>query len=72
MVGGSVPWPGIKRSTQGALAEVDLCGPDLEVVIVMTSSPNPNAGRRNHGRELDDLTECNLALAIRRVLAEAA
>ncbi len=46
--------------------------PDLETVIVVTSSPNPGAGRRNHRRELDDLIDCNLAPAIRRALAEAA
>ena len=46
--------------------------PDLDAVIVATSSPNPGAGRRGHRRELDDLIDCDLVPAIRRAVAEAA
>ena len=46
--------------------------PDLDAVIVVTSSPNPGAGRRSHRRELDDLIACDLVPAIRRAAAEAA
>lgn len=43
--------------------------PDLDAVIVVTSSPNPGAGRRRHRRELDDLIDCDLVPAIRRSAA---
>lgn len=43
--------------------------PDLDAVIVVTSSPNPGAGRRRHRRELDDLIDCDLVPAIRRAAA---
>ena len=46
--------------------------PDLDAVIVATSSPNPGSGRRRHRRELDDLIDCDLVPAIRRAVAEAA
>ncbi|MDE2905238.1 MAG: serine hydrolase [Acidobacteriota bacterium] len=46
--------------------------PDLDAVIVATSSPNPGSGRRRHRRELDDLIGCDLVPAIRRAVAEAA
>ena len=46
--------------------------PDLDAVIVATSSPNPGAGRRNHRSELDDLIDCDLVPAIRRAVAQAA
>lgn len=46
--------------------------PDLDAVIVATSSPNPGAGRRRHRRELDDLIGCDLVPAVRRAVAEAA
>ena len=45
--------------------------PDIAAVIVVTSSPNPGAGRRGHRRELDDLLGCDLVPAIRRAVAEA-
>ena len=45
--------------------------PDLDAVIVVTSSPNPGAGRRSHRRELDDLIGCDLVPAIRRAVAAA-
>ncbi len=45
--------------------------PDLEAVIVATSSPNPGAGRGSHRRELDELIDCDLVPAIRRAVAEA-
>ena len=44
--------------------------PDLDAVIVTTSSPNPGAGRRRHRRELDDLIGCDLVPAIRRAVAQ--
>ena len=44
--------------------------PDLDAVIVATSSPNPGAGRRNHRRELDELIDCDLVPAIRRAVAQ--
>ncbi len=43
--------------------------PDLDAVVVATSSPNPGAGRRSHRRELDDLINCDLVPAIRRAVA---
>ena len=43
--------------------------PDLDAVIVVTSSPDPGAGRRRHRRELDDLIDCDLVPAIRRAAA---
>jgi CubicO group peptidase (beta-lactamase class C family) len=46
--------------------------PELDAVIVATSSPNPGTGRRSHRRELDDLIDCDLVPAIRRAVAEAA
>jgi CubicO group peptidase (beta-lactamase class C family) len=46
--------------------------PDLDAVIVATSSPNPGTGRRGHRRALDELIDCNLVPAIRRAVAEAA
>ena len=46
--------------------------PDLDAVIVATSSPSPGSGRRRHRRELDDLIDCDLVPAIRRAVAEAA
>ena len=46
--------------------------PDLDAVIVATSSPNPGAGRRSHRSELDDLIDCDLVPAIRRAVAQAA
>ena len=46
--------------------------PDLDAVIVATSSPNPGAGRRDHRRALEELIDCNLVPAIRRAVAEAA
>ncbi len=46
--------------------------PDLDAVIVATSSPNPGAGRRSHRSELDELIDCELVPAIRRAVAEAA
>ena len=42
--------------------------PDLDSVIVATSSPNPGAGRRHHRRQLDELIECWLVPAIRRAV----
>ncbi len=39
--------------------------PDLDAVIVVTSSPNPGDGRRGHRRELDWLIERQLVPAIR-------
>ena len=44
--------------------------PDLDAVIVATSSPNPGAGRRNHRRELDELIGCDLVPAIRRAVEQ--
>ena len=44
--------------------------PDLDAVIVVTSSPNPGAGRRSHRRELDDLIGCDLVPAVRRAVAQ--
>ncbi|MCY4120431.1 MAG: serine hydrolase, partial [Acidobacteria bacterium] len=46
--------------------------PDLDAVIVVTSSPNPGSGRRSHRRELDELIGCDLVPAIRRAVAQAA
>ena len=43
--------------------------PDLDAVIVATSSPNPGDGRRPHRRELDALLEQQLVPAIRRAAA---
>ena len=45
--------------------------PDLDAVIVVTSSPNPGSGRRSHRSALDDLIGCDLVPAIRRAVAEA-
>ena len=46
--------------------------PDLDSVIVATSSPNPGDGRRTHRRELDALIEGQLVPAIRRASGSAA
>ena len=43
--------------------------PDLDSVIVATSSPNPGDGRRTHRRELDALLEQQLVPALRRAAA---
>ena len=40
--------------------------PDLDSVIVATSSPNPGDGRRQHRRELDVLIERHLVPALRK------
>ncbi len=45
--------------------------PDLDAVIVATSSPNPGDGRRTHRRELDALLERELVPALRRATAAA-
>lgn len=45
--------------------------PDLDSVIVATSSPNPGDGRRTHRRELDRLLERQLVPALRRAKAAA-
>ena len=42
--------------------------PDLDSVIVTTSSPNPGTGRRHHRRQLNELIECWLVPAIRRAV----
>lgn len=44
--------------------------PDLDAVVVATSSPNPGSGRRSHRRELDELIGCDLVPAIRRAVAQ--
>ena len=46
--------------------------PDLDSVIVATSSPNPGDGRRTHRRDLDALIERQLVPALRRAVASAA
>ena len=46
--------------------------PDLDAVIVVTSSPNPGDGRRPHRRELDRLLEQQLVPAIRRAATAVA
>lgn len=40
--------------------------PELDAVVVATSSPNPGAGRREHRRKLDALIAGSLVPAIRR------
>ncbi len=40
--------------------------PELDSVIVATSSPNPGAGRRQHRRQLDELIACWIVPAIRQ------
>lgn len=45
--------------------------PDLDAVIVTTSSPNPGPDRRRHRSALDHLIACDLTPAIRRAVAEA-
>ena len=46
--------------------------PELDAVIVATSSPNPGDGRRPHRRDLDTLIERQLVPAIRRAATAAA
>ncbi len=45
--------------------------PELDSVIVATSSPNPGAGRRQHRRQLDELIECWIVPAIRQAVRPA-
>ena len=45
--------------------------PELDSVIVATSSPNPGAGRRRHRRQLDELIECWIVPAIRQAVRPA-
>ena len=42
--------------------------PELDSVIVATSSPNPGAGRRHHRRQLDELIDCWIVPAIRQAV----
>ena len=44
--------------------------PDLDAVIVVTSSPNPGDGRREHRRQLNDVIEDQLVPVIRDAVIE--
>ena len=44
--------------------------PDLDAVIVVTSSPNPGDGRREHRRPLNDVIEDRLVPVIRDAVIE--
>jgi CubicO group peptidase (beta-lactamase class C family) len=44
--------------------------PDLDAVIVVTSSPNPGDGRREHRRQLNDVIEAQLVPVIRDAVIE--
>ncbi len=44
--------------------------PDLDAVIVVTSSPNPGDGRREHRRQLNDVIEDRLVPVIRDAVIE--
>ena len=45
--------------------------PELDSVIVATSSPNPGDGRRQHRRRLNELIECWIVPAIRQAVRSA-
>ena len=45
--------------------------PELDSVIVATSSPNPGDGRRQHRRRLNELIECWIVPAIRQAVPSA-
>ena len=45
--------------------------PELDSVIVTTSSPNPGDGRRQHRRRLNELIECWIVPAIRHAVRPA-
>ena len=44
--------------------------PDLDAVIVVTSSPNPGDGRRDHRRQINAVIEDQLVPAIRDATLE--
>ncbi len=45
--------------------------PELDSVVVATSSPNPGAGRRRHRRQLDELIDYRVVPAIRQAVQTA-